>query len=94
MIDNVRPNAVAQVATGTLGKLSADRASPTAKYETSVQSAASLPRLLSLVADLSSAPAPVDFARIAQVRRAIADGSYKLDPEALANAIGSRYRKE
>jgi flagellar biosynthesis anti-sigma factor FlgM len=36
---------------------------------------------------LSSAPAPVDYAKIAQVRRAIADGSYKLDPDALAKSI-------
>ena len=94
MIDNVRPNAVAQVANGTLGKPNVDRASVQVKSEAPEKSAASLPRLLSLVADLSSAPPPVDFARIAKVRRAIADGSYKLDPEALANAIGSRYRKE
>lgn len=48
-----------------------------------------LPRLLDLVADLAHAGPPLDYARIAQVRRAIADGSYKIDADALAKAIVS-----
>lgn len=48
-----------------------------------------LPRLLDLVADLAHAGPPLDYARIAQVRRAIADGSYKIDADALAQSIVS-----
>ncbi len=48
---------------------------------------ATLPRLLDLVADLVQSGPPVDYARIAQVRRAIADGSYRIDTDALAKAI-------
>jgi negative regulator of flagellin synthesis FlgM len=50
---------------------------------------ASVPQLLDLVADLAHSGPPVDYARIAQVRRAIADGSYKIDADALAKAIVS-----
>ncbi len=50
-------------------------------------SSASLPRLLDLVAELAHSGPPVDYARIAQVRRAIADGSYRIDANALAKAI-------
>ncbi len=48
---------------------------------------APVPRLLDLVADLAQSGPPVDYVRIAQVRRAIADGSYRIDANALAKAI-------
>lgn len=48
-----------------------------------------LPRLLDLVADLANSGPPLDYAKIAQVRRAIADGSYKIDADALAKSIMS-----
>ena len=48
-----------------------------------------LPRLLDLVADLAKSGPPLDYAKIAQVRRAIADGSYKINADALAKAIVS-----
>jgi negative regulator of flagellin synthesis FlgM len=92
MIENVRLNAVVPIAAGSAGK--ADTARATAA--TPVQQAPapvpagpspSLSRLVSLANELSSAPAPVDYAKIAQVRRAIADGSFKLDPDALAKSI-------
>jgi negative regulator of flagellin synthesis FlgM len=57
-------------------------------------SSATLPRLLDLVADLAHLGPPVDYARIAQVRRAIADGSYKIDADALAKAIVNFALKE
>jgi flagellar biosynthesis anti-sigma factor FlgM len=55
---------------------------------------ASVPRLLDLVADLAHSGPPVDYARIAQVRRAIADGSYKIDADELAKAIVSFVPKD
>lgn len=50
-------------------------------------SRAPVPQLLDLVADLTHSGPPVDYARIAQVRRAIADGSYRIDANALAKSI-------
>lgn len=53
----------------------------------SPQARPAVPQLLDIVADLTRAGPPVDFARVAQVRRAIADGSYSIDLDALAKAI-------
>lgn len=47
----------------------------------------SLPQLASLAAELSSAPPPVDQARIAEVRASISGGSYQLDPDRIARAL-------
>ncbi|MEP6786686.1 MAG: flagellar biosynthesis anti-sigma factor FlgM [Sphingomonadales bacterium] len=92
MIDNVRMTAVVPIAAGTAGKADTARATaatPTQQTPAPAPTAPSpsLSRLISLANDLSSAPAPVDYAKIAQVRRAIADGSYKVDPDALAKSI-------
>ena len=43
--------------------------------------------LISLATDIASQPAPVDGARVAAIRSAIADGSYQLDPAATARAM-------
>jgi negative regulator of flagellin synthesis FlgM len=40
----------------------------------------------SLVADLAKAP-PVDETRVAVLKAAIADGSYRVDPDAIADAM-------
>jgi negative regulator of flagellin synthesis FlgM len=48
---------------------------------------ASLPRLVTLAAELANQGPPVDYARIAQIRHAIADGSYAIDPELIAQSI-------
>lgn len=92
MIDNVRLSAVVPVATGTAGKAETARTAgttqtPTPAPQVQATPSASLSRLISLANNLSSAPAPVDYAKIAQVRRAIADGSYKVDPNILAKSI-------
>ena len=47
----------------------------------------SLPQLVRLAAELSSEPPPVDYARIAQIRAAISNGSYRIDPEQIARAL-------
>lgn len=92
MIENVRMNAVVPIAAGTAGKADTARATAaTTTQQTPAPAPAapspSLSRLVSLANQLSSAPAPVDYAKIAQVRRAIADGSYQVDPDALAKSI-------
>jgi negative regulator of flagellin synthesis FlgM len=47
----------------------------------------SLPRLVSLVAELANQGPPVDTAKIARVRQAIADGSYHVDAKQIADGI-------
>ena len=47
----------------------------------------SLPQLVRLAAELSSAPPPVDQARIAEIRDAISKGSYRIDPDGIARAL-------
>jgi len=48
---------------------------------------ASAIQLMDLAADLAKAGPPVDYARIAQIKRAIADGSYDIDVNAVARSI-------
>lgn len=50
-------------------------------------SSPSLPRLLDLAVHLANSGPPVDYTKVAQVRRAIAEGSYQIDADALAKAI-------
>ena len=93
MVDPVRLGPVAPVAahmpnSPDLGVATKQRAS------TAMSRATPLPQLLELVAELSTSGPPVDHARIAQVRRAIADGSYRIDPGALAKAIIRHESKE
>lgn len=47
----------------------------------------SLPKLVSLANELADQGPPVDFAKIAQVRQAIALGTYRVSPEAIAEGI-------
>ena len=47
----------------------------------------SLPQLLNIVAELVTHGPPVDHAKIAQLRQAIAFGSYRVDPDAIAGAM-------
>ena len=47
----------------------------------------SLPQLLNMVAELATHGPPVDHAKIAQIRQAIAFGSYRADPDAIAGAL-------
>lgn len=48
---------------------------------------ASLPQLINLARTLAESGPPIDSAKIARVRQAIADGNYRVDVEALANAM-------
>ncbi len=48
---------------------------------------AGLPKLISLAADLTKAGPPVDYARIAQLRQAIAQGDYLIDVDSIAHSM-------
>jgi negative regulator of flagellin synthesis FlgM len=47
----------------------------------------SLPKLVSLASELAEQGPPVDFAKIAQVRQAIALGTYRVEPEKIAEGM-------
>lgn len=55
-------------------------------------SATSLPKLVSMAAELARQGPPVDFARIAQLRQAIAQGSYAVDVDSIAHAMIGFFR--
>lgn len=58
-----------------------------AKSSVDPAKAQSLPTLVSLAADLAQQGPPVDYAKIAQIRQAIASGTYEIDFRATAAAI-------
>jgi negative regulator of flagellin synthesis FlgM len=51
----------------------------------------SLSKLTAVARELAAGEAPVDFARIAQIRQAIALGSYRIDPSVVADAVLRHY---
>ena len=51
------------------------------------QTAPSVPMLVNMARELAEAGPPVDHARIAQIRQAIAQGRYAADPVAIAGAM-------
>jgi negative regulator of flagellin synthesis FlgM len=64
------------------------RSEPFAKAQpVAAPPAVATPMLSQMVADLVGQGPPVDFARVAQLKQAIADGSYAVDPQAIARAI-------
>jgi flagellar biosynthesis anti-sigma factor FlgM len=58
-----------------------------AKQPTGEPVALSLPTLLKLAREIEDRGPPIDYARIAQIRQAIATHNYPLDPGAIAGAI-------
>lgn len=94
MVDPVRTGPVTPMAANVAGSAElrprlAERVTSSASQKAGEPVKPNLPQLLELVADLASSGPPVDIAKIAQVRRAIAEGSYKIDVDALAKAIVS-----
>lgn len=53
---------------------------------------ANLPKLVSLAGQLAEQGPPIDYAKIAQVRQAIAQGEYTVDLESIAHSIVGYYR--
>lgn len=56
------------------------------------RTSASLPKLVSLAADLAKAGPPIDYAKIAQLRQAIAQGGYAPDVDAIAHSMVGFFR--
>ena len=50
-----------------------------------------LSKLIALARELSDAGPPVDQVRIAQIRQAISLGNYRIDPNAIADAVLRHY---
>lgn len=57
-----------------------------------VGASASLPKLVSLAADLAKAGPPVDYVKIAQLRQAIAQGAYSIDVDSIAHSMVGFFR--
>lgn len=82
MIDPVRTGAV-----GAARAHATQAQQPSRASEGTSAAGPSLPRLVALAQELSRQEPPVDYVRIAQLRAAIADGSYKVDANAIARAM-------
>ena len=64
----------------------------TPPHGTGTGTGTSLPKLVSMAADLAKAGPPVDHAKIAQLRQAIARGEYSTDADAIAHAMVGFFR--
>jgi negative regulator of flagellin synthesis FlgM len=86
MVDSVsiRPAKAAQVRSILLSEKAF--ASPQSLSANAPQKA-SLPKLMQMAAALAQQGTPIDYVKIAQVRRAIAEGDYKIDPGRIADAM-------
>lgn len=73
--------AAAKAVNGETSKAVAGRSAPKTSASTT------LPKLVQLARELSDQGPPVDQAKIARVRQAIAEGNYHIDTDAIANAI-------
>jgi negative regulator of flagellin synthesis FlgM len=51
----------------------------------------SLGKLTAIARELAAGEPPLDFARIAQIRQAISLGSYRIDPNVIADAVLRHY---
>jgi flagellar biosynthesis anti-sigma factor FlgM len=58
-----------------------------APLQTDSMQSASLPKLIRLAGDLANQGPPVDYARISEIRQAIALGTYRADPERIGDAM-------
>lgn len=73
------------------GANAADRSGHTRRPATS-DSPSSVPQLVRLAEELMAQGPPVDYARIAQVRAAIASRTYEIDLDAIASAMLANQR--
>jgi negative regulator of flagellin synthesis FlgM len=67
------------------------RTASTAPEKGSPVAMPSLPILINLAAELANEAPPINTAKIAQIKNAIAMGSYRVNPEAIADAMIGYY---
>jgi flagellar biosynthesis anti-sigma factor FlgM len=77
----------AKLVVGGPAKVRISKADVINPSQTQTDHAPSLPHLLEVVSKLESRQAPVDYAKIAQIRQAIALGQYMPDPVKIADAM-------
>jgi flagellar biosynthesis anti-sigma factor FlgM len=72
----------------SLDSRSVRKASETAqKLTANPTQTASLPKLVQMASALAQQGTPIDYAKIAQIRHAIANGDYKIDTSRIADAM-------
>jgi negative regulator of flagellin synthesis FlgM len=64
-----------------------DGVAPPSLTPVNVERIKSLPKLVTLASTLAEQGPPVDFAKIAQVRQAIALGTYRVNPDQIAEEM-------
>lgn len=76
--------------TGAIGRLSTGTSSKPVSQTISsgeIAQTKSLPKLIQLANELASQEAPIDYAKIALLRQAVALGTYRTDPGAIADSL-------
>lgn len=84
----VEPTAIGP--TGAIGRLSVGSGNKPVSHTISsgeIAHANSLPKLIRLASELAEQELPIDYAKIAIVRQAVALGTYRTDPTEIADAI-------
>jgi len=92
VVDPLPPGPVSRISRSASSTLAERQsvASATQQVEATTASA-SLPQLVTLAADLVRQGPPIDYARVAQIRQAIADGRYTIDTQSIAQSIMTFY---
>jgi negative regulator of flagellin synthesis FlgM len=86
MIDGIRNGSISPFVSRNAPARETAAADPSQPVRRVAETGAAKPGFGALVAELAKAP-PVDSVRIASLKAAIADGSYRIDPDAIAGAM-------
>lgn len=87
MVDIVSPGFAKAAPRPLPASIAKEGAAPVSLPPVNVERIKSLPKLVSLASALAEQGPPVDFAKIAQVRQAIALGTYRVNPDKVADAM-------
>ena len=86
MVDSISfgPGRIAESRKTSASKVESNANAPQTLHTTA---ALNLSTLTAMARELAAAEPPLDYAKIAQIRQAIALGSYKIDSHAITNAM-------